>query len=71
MEAEEKRNSLGKILLACTGSVASVKIPMIVDELLKLNVITCTAVMYNLWSDFEELLAENWDLILLTSISFC
>ena len=31
-------NHRGKILLACTGSVASIKVPIIVDALLKLKV---------------------------------
>ena len=38
MDVEKRENDRGKILLACTGSVASIKIPLIVDELLKLKV---------------------------------
>ena len=45
MEEEERQNSAGKILLGCTGSVASVKIPIIVDELLKHKVAICSVIM--------------------------
>ena len=38
MEDEDTENCHGNILLACTGSVASVKVPAIVDELNKLKV---------------------------------
>ena len=46
MEDEETENCHGKILLACTGSVASVKVPAIVDELNKLKVSTHTVVIF-------------------------
>ena len=38
MDVRKTENLRGKILLACTGSVASIKVPIIVDALLKLKV---------------------------------
>ena len=38
MDDSKTENHRGKILLACTGSVASIKVPIIVDALLKLKV---------------------------------